>query len=312
MTTRTTCPAIALTIAGSDSGGGAGIQADLRSFAAFGVHGLSAITAVTAQNTRAVLDIEMLPVRSVIAQIDAVLDDFPVAAIKTGMLGTATLVRTVRSALDRRAHVPLIVDPVLVATSGAALARDGLVAAMRRHLLPRADLLTPNLPEAEQLLDMRIRTRSDLLVAAHRLRAAGARAVLVKGGHLAGRQVHDVLVTADDVRWFSHRRISGEAHGTGCTLAAAIAPDSHVARRCMMRWLRRSTSCTARSYRLSTGRASSSCSTISRPARTARSEPGAANDTTRFGQCRARDGVTFDAGRRPALLSCARVRSTRR
>ena len=223
MTIKTRCPPIALTIAGSDSGGGAGIQADLRSFAAFGVHGLSVITAVTAQNTRAVVDIEMLPARSVSAQIGAVLDDFPVAAIKTGMLGTATLVRTVRRSLDRHAHVPLIVDPVLVATSGAALAREGLVAAMRRHLLPRADLLTPNLPEAEQLLDMRIRTRADLLGAAQRLRDSGARAVLLKGGHLAGSQVHDVLVTQDDVRWFSHPRIEVEAHGTGCTLAAAIA-----------------------------------------------------------------------------------------
>ena len=222
MTTRRRGLPIALTIAGSDSGGGAGIQADLRSYAAYHVHGLSVITAVTAQNTRAVDDVEMLPARIVRAQIAAVLDDFPVAAIKTGMLGTAALVRTVHAALARHPAVPLVVDPVLIATSGAALAREGLVAAMQRHLLPRADLLTPNLPEAERLLDRRIRSRAGLLDAAHRLRAAGARAVLLKGGHLEGRAVHDVLVTADDVQWFSHPRVAVEAHGTGCTLAAAI------------------------------------------------------------------------------------------
>ena len=216
-------PPIALSIAGSDSGGGAGIQADLRSFAAFGVHGTTAITAVTAQNTRAVTAIHMLPARDIRAQIDAVFDDFPVRAIKTGMLGTPLVVRTVVDALARVPSIPLIVDPVLVATSGAALGREGLAAAMRTHLLPRADLLTPNVPEAEQLLDRRIRTRAQLLDAALRLRHAGARAVLLKGGHLPGREVHDVLVASDEVRWFSHRRIAGEAHGTGCTLAAAIA-----------------------------------------------------------------------------------------
>ncbi len=214
---------VALTIAGSDSGGGAGIQADLRSLAAFGVHGLSVLTAVTAQNTRAVTDIEMLPARSIDAQIAAVFDDFPIAAIKTGMLGTAGIVRTVRSALERHAAVPLVVDPVLIATSGAALARDGLVAAVRRHLLPRADLLTPNVPEAEQLLDRRIRSREDLLDAARGLVDAGARAVLLKGGHLDGDEVHDVFVSANEVHWFRHRRLAIEAHGTGCTLAAAVA-----------------------------------------------------------------------------------------
>ncbi len=214
---------IALTIAGSDSGGGAGIQADLRSFAAYHVHGLSVLTAVTAQNTRAVADIEMLPARIVRAQVASVLDDFPVAAIKTGMLGTAALVRTVSTALAPYPGIPLVVDPVLIATSGAALAREGLIAAMQRHLLPRADLLTPNLPEAERLLDRSIRSRAGLLDAAHRLRDAGARAVLLKGGHLAGRTVHDVLVTDNGVQWFSHPRLAFEAHGTGCTLAAAIA-----------------------------------------------------------------------------------------
>ncbi|MBN8480743.1 MAG: bifunctional hydroxymethylpyrimidine kinase/phosphomethylpyrimidine kinase [Xanthomonadales bacterium] len=222
MSLRRPVPPIALTIAGSDSGGGAGIQADLRSFAAFGVHGATAITAVTAQNTRAVTAIQMQPVRCIRAQIDAVFDDFRVGAVKTGMLGTARVVRAVAAGLAARRHVPLVVDPVLVATSGAALARDGLVEAMRRHLLPRADLVTPNLPEAEQLLGQRIRTRADLLDAALRLRELGARAVLLKGGHLAGRSVHDVLVDDAGAHWFSHPRLAGEAHGTGCTLAASI------------------------------------------------------------------------------------------
>ena len=209
------CPPIALTIAGSDSGGGAGIQADLRSFSAFGVHGLSAITAVTAQNTCGVSAIEMLPQRIVRAQIEAVLDDFPVAAIKIGMLGTPMLARTVRIALENHREIPLVVDPVLVATSGAALSRGRMAAALRRELLARADLLTPNLPEAEQLLGRTLRNRDDLLDAAHQLRDLGARAVLLKGGHLAGSQVHDVLVSACGVQWFSHPRIAVEGHGTG-------------------------------------------------------------------------------------------------
>lgn len=214
---------VALTIAGSDSGGGAGIQTDLRTFSAFGVHGTSAITAVTAQNTRAVTAIEMMPATIIEAQIDAVLDDFPVGAMKSGMLGSGRVVRAVCAALDRHTARPLVVDPVLVATSGARLAREGLVAAIRRHLLPRAALLTPNLHEAAQLLGRELRTRDDLGEAAQRLHEAGARAVLVKGGHLEGRQVHDVLVSAAGTRWFRHPRLRGDAHGTGCTLAAAIA-----------------------------------------------------------------------------------------
>lgn len=216
-------PEIALTIAGSDSGGGAGIQADLRTFAAFGVHGLSAITAITAQNTRGVTAISMLSPAMVRAQIETVLDDFPVAAIKTGMLGTAALARTIGRVLDAHASIPLIVDPVLVATSGHALARGNLTAAIKRHLVPRADLLTPNVPEAEQLLGRRLLERGDLLAAANELRALGAGAVLLKGGHLAGAEVHDVLVSASGTRWFTHPRIDVEGHGTGCTLAAAVA-----------------------------------------------------------------------------------------
>ncbi|HMM65916.1 MAG TPA: bifunctional hydroxymethylpyrimidine kinase/phosphomethylpyrimidine kinase [Dokdonella sp.] len=217
------CPPIALTIAGSDSGGGAGIQADLRSFAAFGVHGLSAITAITAQHTRGVDAVRMLPQAIVRAQIDAVLGDFRVAAIKIGMLGTAALARTVGHALARHRAIPLVLDPVLIATSGDRLSRGGVVAALKRHLVPRATLLTPNLPEAEQLVGRRLRSREDLLEAAEELRGLGAQAVLLKGGHLRGATVHDVLVGANGTEWFSHARIAVEGHGTGCTLSAAVA-----------------------------------------------------------------------------------------
>ncbi len=216
-------PPCALTIAGSDSGGGAGIQADLRSFAALGVHGLCAITAVTAQNTRGVSDIEMLSQRIVQAQISAVLDDFCVGAIKIGMLGTPALCRTIAEALEHHRRIPLIVDPVLIATSGASLSRGALVAAIKRHLIPHADLLTPNVPEAEQLVGRALRTREDLLDAAHELRTHGARAVLLKGGHMPGGEVFDVLVSDAGTQWFSHPRIDVEGHGTGCTLAAAVA-----------------------------------------------------------------------------------------
>ncbi|MBL0164273.1 MAG: bifunctional hydroxymethylpyrimidine kinase/phosphomethylpyrimidine kinase [Xanthomonadales bacterium] len=213
----------ALTIAGSDSGGGAGIQADLRSFAALGVHGLCAITAVTAQNTRGVSDIEMLPQRIVQAQIKAVLDDFQVRAIKIGMLGTPTLCRTIAGVLKNHRDIPLIVDPVLIATSGASLSRGKLVDAIRQHLIPRADLLTPNVPEAEHLVGHALQSRDDLLDAAHELRRQGARAVLLKGGHVPGAEVVDVLVSDAGTQWFSHPRIDAEGHGTGCTLAAAVA-----------------------------------------------------------------------------------------
>lgn len=222
-TSTPAAPPVALTIAGSDSGGGAGIQADLRTFAALGVHGSSALTALTAQNTRGVTAIHTCPTPFLRAQIDAVLDDFPVAAVKLGMLATAAITRTVAEALARRPRLPVVLDPVLVATTGASLGRSGLVAALRAHLLTRATLVTPNLPEAESLLDRRIRTIEDMQRAAADLLAAGARAVLLKGGHLAGREVCDLLLTRRGEHRFHQRRIAGEYHGTGCTLSAAIA-----------------------------------------------------------------------------------------
>jgi hydroxymethylpyrimidine/phosphomethylpyrimidine kinase len=221
--THAPCPPVALTIAGSDSGGGAGIQADLRTFAAYGVHGLTALTAITAQNTAGVSAITMLSGRIVAAQIRAVLDDFPIAAIKIGMIGTPALCRTISEALADARHIPLIVDPVLVATSGATLSRGSLVAAIRHHLIPHADLLTPNLPEAEQILGRPVRSREDMLTAARDLRSLGAKSVLLKGGHLQGPEVADLMLGPHGEEWFTHARIEVEGHGTGCTLAAAVA-----------------------------------------------------------------------------------------
>lgn len=216
-------PPIALTIAGSDSGGGAGIQADLRAFAAFGVHATCAITAVTAQNTRRVAAIHVVPAASLLAQLDAVLGDFRVGAIKIGMLATPAIVRGVAGVLARKPRIPVILDPVLVATTGANLGRSDLAAALRRHLLARADLLTPNIPEAERLLERTIRTTTDMHAAARALLEQGARAVLLKGGHLRGSEISDLLLTQDGEHWFHQPRIRGESHGTGCSLSAAIA-----------------------------------------------------------------------------------------
>ena len=217
-------PPAVLTIAGSDSGGGAGIEADLRTFASLGTHGLCVITAVTAQNTRAVAAIETMPPRIVEAQLDAVFDDFEVRAVKIGMLATAAVARTVAAVLNRHPRVPVVLDPVLVATTGARLARGDLAAPIRRHLLARADLVTPNVPETESLLGRRLRDASALPAAAEALLDLGARAVLLKGGHLSGSRVSDLLMTSDrKAHWFHHARIAAEGHGTGCTLSSAIA-----------------------------------------------------------------------------------------
>jgi hydroxymethylpyrimidine/phosphomethylpyrimidine kinase len=224
MSRRDKGPPAVLTIAGSDSGGGAGIQADLRTFASLGTHGLCAITAVTAQNTREVSAIQTLPPRIVAAQIDAVFSDFDVRAVKIGMLATAAIVRTVAAVLNRHPRVPVVLDPVLVATTGARLARGDLAGPIRRHLLSRADLVTPNVPETESLLGRRLSDVSDLPAAAEELLESGVRAVLLKGGHLRGARVSDLLMTADgNTRWFQHARIAAEGHGTGCTLSSAIA-----------------------------------------------------------------------------------------
>lgn len=215
--------ATALTIAGSDSGGGAGIQADLKTFSALGVYGASVITAVTAQNTRAVTHVHPIPNAIVAAQIAAVLGDIRVDCIKIGMLGDASLIETVAEALSAY-DGPVVFDPVMVAKSGARLLPDTARAALIAHLLPRADLLTPNLPEAAALLGC-AEAMSDTDMQAHgaRLRDMGAQAVLMKGGHGQGETCTDWLIADQTLRLIAPRIATRNTHGTGCTLSSAIA-----------------------------------------------------------------------------------------
>lgn len=214
-----------LTIAGSDSGGGAGIQADLKTFAALGCFGTSAITAITAQNTLGVRAIHAVPLDVLTAQIDAVLEDIGTDAVKIGMLHSAETVRCVAAAIDRHALRPVVLDPVMIATSGDALIDRDAVQVIVQALLPRATLITPNLDEAALLLGRAIVSVDELEAAAEGLLALGAQAVLLKGGHLPGAQVVDVLKSRDGLhRRFSAARIhSRNLHGTGCTLASAVA-----------------------------------------------------------------------------------------
>jgi len=216
--------AVALTVAGSDSGGGAGIQADLKTFAALGVYGVSAITAVTAQNTRGVSAVEALSPGIVAAQIAAVVDDFPVAALKTGMLANTGIIGAVARVLRVSRVGPLVVDPVMVAKSGDRLLDSDAVAALTRDLLPLAAVVTPNLPEAEVLTGMAVRTLEDQREAARRIVRLGARAVVVKGGHSASTDIVDVLFDGQTFTEFRAERVPGTStHGTGCTFSAAIA-----------------------------------------------------------------------------------------
>ncbi len=216
----------ALTIAGSDSGGGAGIQADLRTFAAFGVHGLSAIAALTAQHTRGVTAVHVPPVEFMRAQIDACFDDFHIGAVKLGMLANAEVIHAVADALEFHAPACIVLDPVMVATSGAKLLEDDALHAMRMRLLPMATVLTPNIPEAELLLGSCITDAHAANDAAHALLALGARGVLLKGAHLAeGDVVIDRYVDVALNKEFRHERLALEGHGTGCTLASAIAAN---------------------------------------------------------------------------------------
>ncbi len=214
---------VVLTVAGSDSGGGAGIQADLLTFAAHGVHGTSAITAVTAQNSVAVLDWVALDPRMVVAQMEAVASDMPVAAAKTGMLATAAIVSAVAAAIERLRLPLVVVDPVMVAKSGDRLLDRDAETAYRERLLPLATVVTPNLPEAESLLGRPVRTLAEMREAARALRAMGPRAVVVKGGHLEGDAV-DVFWDGERMEDLSAPRIATKnTHGTGCTYSAAIA-----------------------------------------------------------------------------------------
>lgn len=218
---------IALTIAGSDSSGGAGIQADLKSFSALGVYGASALTAITAQNTIGVSAIHVVPPEIVAAQIKAVLEDLAVKAIKIGMLGAGSIVDSVADALSAYRPVPVVLDPVMVAQTGAALIDDGAVARLIERLFPLARLITPNLPEAARLLGQEMAQSEEEMAAQGReLLRLGASAVLVKGGHGEGADAVDLLVTPQGVRRFSAARVlTGNSHGTGCSLSAAIAAN---------------------------------------------------------------------------------------
>jgi len=212
----------ALTIAGSDSGGGAGIQADLKTFAALNVHGLSVIAALTAQHTRGVTAVHVPPVDFLRAQIDACFDDFTIVGVKLGMLANAEIIHHVADALEHYRPKYIVLDPVMVATSGAKLLEDSALVALRERLLPLASVLTPNIPEAQLLLGRCINHATEAEAAAVELSQSGA-AVLLKGGHLnEGDQVIDRYVQGHTHATFHHLRLNLEAHGTGCTLAAAI------------------------------------------------------------------------------------------
>jgi hydroxymethylpyrimidine kinase/phosphomethylpyrimidine kinase len=213
---------VALTIAGSDSGGGAGIQADLKTFAALGVHGTSAVTAITAQNTTGVTDILELPVELVRKQIAAVVDDMGVQAAKTGMLSSAAIVTVVAEAVREYGLGLLVVDPVMIAKGGAKLLRDDAIDALRKLLLPLASVVTPNLPEAEVLLGRPIRSLEERKHAARELVAMGARAAVIKGGH--AQDATDVYFDGSQVIELHAERIDTvNTHGSGCVFSAAIA-----------------------------------------------------------------------------------------
>lgn len=221
---RTAPPPVALTIAGSDSGGGAGIQADLKTFHAFGVFGTSAVTAITAQNTVGVSAVHAVPPAIVEAQIRAVDEDLHPAACKSGMLADASIIEVVAGALSETAIPWYVLDPVMVATSGDPLLAASAVEALRSELLPLASLVTPNLHEAEILAGIEVEDEDGMRGAAERILSFGAPAVLVKGGHLSGDEVLDLLATSSGEReWRAPRLAAGNAHGTGCTLSAAVA-----------------------------------------------------------------------------------------
>ncbi|MCP5432204.1 MAG: bifunctional hydroxymethylpyrimidine kinase/phosphomethylpyrimidine kinase [Alphaproteobacteria bacterium] len=214
-----------LIIAGSDSGGGAGLQADIKTVTALGGYAMTAVTAVTVQNTLGVSAVHPIPTGIVAAQIEAVLSDIGADAVKTGMLGSAELIAAIAERLaPLRGKVPIVVDPVMTAKGGAALLPTEAEAALKERLLPLASLVTPNVPEAERLLGARIGGRRDMEAAGRALLALGAGAALVKGGHLAGDELVDVLVTPGGARAYVGARIpTRHTHGTGCTLASAVA-----------------------------------------------------------------------------------------
>ena len=213
----------AMTIAGSDSGGGAGIQADLKTFSALGVYGSSTLTAITAQNTVGVTMVHEIPIDIIVAQIDAVLSDIGADAVKTGMLASSAIVETVAEEMERHQVSRLVVDPVMVAKSGDRLLREDAVEALRTRLIPLAAVVTPNIPEAEALTGLKIETDEDVRRAAEAIVQLGARAVVVKGGHREGPAT-DLFYDGVRFQEFSAPRIDTvNTHGTGCTFASAVA-----------------------------------------------------------------------------------------
>ncbi|WP_395445659.1 bifunctional hydroxymethylpyrimidine kinase/phosphomethylpyrimidine kinase [Caulobacter sp. UC70_42] len=213
-----------LVIAGSDSGGGAGIQADIKTVTALGGYAATAITAVTVQNTLGVTGVHPIPLEVIAAQARAVLDDIGADAIKTGMLGDVGVVETVASAIDHAGQIPVVVDPVMIAKGGAPLLAEAAIGAVKSLMIPRAALLTPNAPEAAALTGLSVETTDDLRRAGEALLTLGAKAVLMKGGHVPGERVVDVLMTAEGETTFEGERIeTRHTHGTGCTLASACA-----------------------------------------------------------------------------------------
>ncbi|MCC9135543.1 bifunctional hydroxymethylpyrimidine kinase/phosphomethylpyrimidine kinase [Pontibacter silvestris] len=217
-------PAV-LTIAGSDSGGGAGIQADLKTFSALGCFGTSAITAITVQNTLGVTGIHSIPPAIVQGQIKAVMDDIKPAAIKIGMVHSVELVQAIAETLQQYAYLPVVVDPVMVATSGDKLIEDSTISVLKQQLLPLAEVVTPNLDEAQILAGIPIHNLEDMKKAARLILDTGCKAVLVKGGHLQGPRLYDVYLhqNGSEQVFESEAIASNNTHGTGCTLSSAIA-----------------------------------------------------------------------------------------
>lgn len=213
-----------LTIAGSDSGGCAGIQADIKTISALGGFGMSVITAITAQNTTGVTHIEELSIDSIAAQINAIYDDLEPDALKSGMLFSKNIIDTVSDILKERNKSPYVLDPVMVATSGAKLLQDDAIDSMINKLFPLADVVTPNLPEAELLSNMKIKNYDDVEVAAKKILELGPKSVIIKGGHFEKFKSVDILLSEDKIYEFESERIETKnTHGTGCTFSSAIA-----------------------------------------------------------------------------------------
>jgi hydroxymethylpyrimidine/phosphomethylpyrimidine kinase len=216
----------ALTIAGSDSGGGAGIQADLKTFQELDVFGMSAITAVTAQNTLGVHGVYPLSVEAVVNQIEAIGSDLGTNALKTGMLFSSDIIRAVSKSIKKFQWENVVVDPVMIAKGGASLLQNEAVTSLKEHLLPLAMVITPNIPEAEVLAEMDIRTMDDRLEAAKRLHRLGAKHVVIKGGHDDAKELVDVLYDGEEFTYFPGKRmVTKNTHGTGCTFAAVITAE---------------------------------------------------------------------------------------